>query len=72
MKSCCDEYCSNHGCNQGRDCPVRIKRIAEAKRLLDRDQAKIPALLIGRLVLAAIALLVVVVSLYVDAARVVA
>lgn len=23
MKSCCDEYCSTHGCNQGRDCPVR-------------------------------------------------
>jgi hypothetical protein len=23
MKSCCDEYCSNYGCNQGRDCPVR-------------------------------------------------
>ena len=23
MKSCCDEYCSTHGCNQGRECPVR-------------------------------------------------
>lgn len=23
MKTCCDEYCSTHGCNQGRDCPVR-------------------------------------------------
>lgn len=22
--SCCDEYCANHGCNQGDDCPVRI------------------------------------------------
>lgn len=21
--NCCDEYCANHGCNQGRDCPVR-------------------------------------------------
>lgn len=25
--SCCDEYCSNYGCNQGRDCPVRVARI---------------------------------------------
>lgn len=25
MKSCCDEYCSTHGCNQGRDCPVRMR-----------------------------------------------
>ena len=23
MKSCCDEYCSNFGCNQGRSCPAR-------------------------------------------------
>ena len=21
--NCCDEYCANHGCNQGRGCPVR-------------------------------------------------
>ena len=26
MKSCCDEYCSNHGCNQGRNCPARITK----------------------------------------------
>lgn len=23
MKSCCDEYCENYGCNQGRHCPAR-------------------------------------------------
>ena len=23
----CDEYCTNHGCNQGHDCPVRTKPI---------------------------------------------
>lgn len=27
MKSCCDEYCANYGCNQGRDCPARVARI---------------------------------------------
>lgn len=35
MKSCCDEYCSTHGCNQGRECPARKKRIEDVKRLLD-------------------------------------
>lgn len=34
---CCDEYCCNHGCNQGRDCPVRIERIRIAKEQLDED-----------------------------------
>ena len=24
MSNCCDEHCANHGCNQGRDCPVRV------------------------------------------------
>jgi len=32
----CDEYCANHGCNQGRMCPVRIKRAQEAKSLQDK------------------------------------
>lgn len=35
MKSCCDEYCSTHGCNQGRDCPVRIERLRQAQERLD-------------------------------------
>ena len=29
MKSCCDEYCANYGCNQGRDCPVRATPVAK-------------------------------------------
>lgn len=29
MKSCCDEYCSTHGCNQGRNCPVRESRVTD-------------------------------------------
>lgn len=33
--NCCDEYCSSHGCNQGRDCPVRVARIG--RRTHDRD-----------------------------------
>ena len=41
MKSCCDEYCSTHGCNQGRDCPVRIARIRDAKSRLDRDEWRV-------------------------------
>lgn len=32
MKSCCDEYCSTHGCNQGRDCPVRAAKVASIGR----------------------------------------
>ena len=32
--NCCDEY---GDCRQGRDCPVRIERVREAKERLDRD-----------------------------------
>lgn len=32
MKSCCDTYCANYGCNQGRDCPVRTERVARIGR----------------------------------------
>lgn len=32
--NCCDEY---GNCRQGRDCPVRIQRIRDAKERLDRD-----------------------------------
>ena len=23
----CDDYCCNHGCNQGRNCPARVAKI---------------------------------------------
>lgn len=23
----CDDYCCNHGCNQGRNCPARVARV---------------------------------------------
>lgn len=36
----CDDYCCNHGCNQGRNCPVRIERVRQAKQLLDRDELR--------------------------------
>ncbi len=26
----CDDYCCNHGCNQGRNCPARKKPAKEA------------------------------------------
>jgi hypothetical protein len=29
IKSCCDEYCSTHGCNQGRNCPVRVAKVGK-------------------------------------------
>lgn len=48
--NCCERP---NKCQRGRDCPIRIKRIREAKRLLDRDQPNVQALLLGRLALAA-------------------
>lgn len=42
MKSCCDEYCANYGCNQGRDCPAR-KPVATASivaRIGRKDYAR--------------------------------
>lgn len=32
--NCCNEY---GDCRQGRDCPVRIERVRQAKERLDRD-----------------------------------
>ena len=32
MKTCCDTYCANYGCNQGRDCPVRATPVAKIGR----------------------------------------
>jgi hypothetical protein len=29
MNNCCDNYCANYGCNQGRDCPARVARIGQ-------------------------------------------
>lgn len=25
----CDDYCCNHGCNQGRDCPARVAKVGQ-------------------------------------------
>ena len=33
----CDDYCCNHGCNQGRDCPAR--KTQASQRAID-EQAK--------------------------------
>jgi len=59
MTNCCDDY---GNCRQGRDCPVRVERVREAKERLDQDQPGIPLLLIGRLVLGAVILLAIVVG----------
>ena len=29
MQSCCDEYCANYGCNQGRNCPVSVAKVGK-------------------------------------------
>jgi hypothetical protein len=64
MTSCCDKY---GDCRQGRDCPVRIERVRQAKARLDDAEPDIPMLLIGRLALAAAILLVIFVgSVYRD------
>jgi hypothetical protein len=68
--NCCDEY---GNCNQGRDCPVRVKRVAEAKARLDREDLSFTRLIIGRLALAvAIFLAIFIGSLYHEAIKVVA
>lgn len=52
----CDEYCANHGCNQGRHCPVRIKRAHEAKSL--EDGLDVPS--IGQIVLVGVLAVIVI------------
>ena len=34
--NCCDEYCSNYGCNQGRDCPARVAKAKPVMRAADQ------------------------------------
>lgn len=70
MTNCCDDY---GNCRQGRDCPIRIERVRQAKEQLDRDQANVPMPLIGRLALAAAILLCILLgSMYHGAMRAVA
>lgn len=33
--NCCDEYCSNYGCNQGRDCPARVAKYKPVMKIAD-------------------------------------
>lgn len=35
----CDDYCCNHGCNQGRNCPARKTPAKATERAID-EQAK--------------------------------
>lgn len=35
----CDDYCCNHGCHQGRDCPARKTPAKATERAID-EQAK--------------------------------
>ena len=47
----CDEYCCNHGCNQGHDCPAR--RLAMCRHL--QNEPPPPVIWSGWLVDAALA-----------------
>lgn len=70
MTNCCDDY---GNCRQGRDCPIRIERVRQAKERLDDDRISFPMLLIGRLALAAAILLCILLgSMYHGAMRAVA
>lgn len=33
--NCCDEYCANYGCNQGRECPARVTKAKPVMRAAD-------------------------------------
>ena len=33
--NCCDEYCTNYGCNQGRECPARVAKAKPVMRAAD-------------------------------------
>ena len=33
--NCCDGYCTNYGCNQGRDCPARVTKAKPVMRAAD-------------------------------------
>lgn len=40
----CDEMCCNHGCNQGRDCPVRKTAREDVEKLMgvwEKDLGKV-------------------------------
>ena len=42
MKSYCDEMCASHGCNQGRDCPVRTGKPVRKVRAGGPPPADLP------------------------------
>ncbi len=48
-KSCCDEYCSNYGCNQGRDCPARVAKIGKKMQAAEPLQKSAYRQYLGRI-----------------------
>lgn len=68
MPNCCDDY---GNCRQGRDCPVRVERVRQAKERIEGGSPNMPILLLGRLALAAVILAIIfIVAMYRDALRV--
>lgn len=41
MKTCCDEYCANHGCYQGRYCPARKTAHSDLPITMEDEQPSI-------------------------------
>ena len=37
----CDDYCCNHGCNQGRDCPARVAKVGRKIPVPDLQRGSI-------------------------------
>lgn len=37
----CDTYCCNHGCNQGRDCPARVAKVAKVGKQVDLSRVQL-------------------------------
>lgn len=57
MENCCDEYCSNYGCNQGINCPVR-------KQMYKKEQQNKPNYVLSLLIYVTIFCFVAIVTIF--------
>ncbi len=54
----CDDYCCNHGCNQGRNCPARKTPAKATERAIDELDGGIGEIVIDGIAIALIVWLV--------------